>query len=438
LKKLEQNPDMYAKSVFILNYDEGGQFYDHAWTPTPPLSESEGISTVTVEGEINTDVLTDVPAPIGLGFRVPLLIISPWTRGDIVVSEIFDHTSVLKFLEERFGLQVPTISPWRRAMVGNLLSAFDFDHPDYSWPQNLPDTSDYVKEAEIECLTLPDVVIPSEQTMPVQEPGTKVSKALPYEFLVRDTMDFNIGSINITISNVGKAGAPFVSYDVIQIESVNPRQYAVEAGKQISDALYVPLSANHSYSFYLLGANGFVRTFAGIFDFSTRVSSHLSYDYDADKSNVVLHMQNDNTEDVEFVVVDNCYGLLPSPKSFHVSAGSGAIFELDVLTTGNWYDLTVSLAFNASLAYENGSLFERRFMGRMETGKDTISDPCMAEGKPGLPLLKRDAGGVGRVIQAPQNHPLLPEKLTRLSRVESRAAKRNKDAQFHYVQVEAV
>lgn len=78
LATLQQYPDVYAKSVFILNYDEGGQFFDHSWTPTPPLSPSEGISTCSVEGEVNSEVKTTVPAPIGLGFRVPLLIVSPW------------------------------------------------------------------------------------------------------------------------------------------------------------------------------------------------------------------------------------------------------------------------------------------------------------------------------------------------------------------------
>ena len=94
--------------MFILNYDEGGQFYDHMWSPTPPIDEitgdgSGGQATMGVVGEINTEVKTEVPAPIGLGFRVPLLVISPWSRGNIVVSETFDHTSVLQFLEIKFN-----------------------------------------------------------------------------------------------------------------------------------------------------------------------------------------------------------------------------------------------------------------------------------------------------------------------------------------------
>eukprot|EP01034_Spumella_vulgaris_P040320 gene40320-49862_t len=74
LATLQRHPDVYAKSAFILNYDEGGQFFDHHWVPTPPLSNAEGKSTVTVEGEVNRNVMTEVPAPIGLGFRVPAII----------------------------------------------------------------------------------------------------------------------------------------------------------------------------------------------------------------------------------------------------------------------------------------------------------------------------------------------------------------------------
>jgi len=131
---------LYAKTAFILNYDEGGQFFDHAWPPTPPMSDDDGLSTVTTEGELTKDMRWDIPKghPIGLGYRVPLLIVSPWTRGGHVYSEVCDHTSTLKLLEKRFNITVPTISPWRRAVTGDLLHAFDFENPDYSWPEFPP------------------------------------------------------------------------------------------------------------------------------------------------------------------------------------------------------------------------------------------------------------------------------------------------------------
>ena len=85
---LQANAQVYAKTAFVLNYDEGGQFYDHAWTPTPPMSEKEGVTTMSTEGEVNLDATyQNETAPIGLGFRVPMAVISPWSRGNIVVSE---------------------------------------------------------------------------------------------------------------------------------------------------------------------------------------------------------------------------------------------------------------------------------------------------------------------------------------------------------------
>eukprot|EP01034_Spumella_vulgaris_P026554 gene26554-33154_t len=154
LQALQRNPKVYAESAFILHYDEGGQFFDHHWAPTPPLdSHAVNCSTVTVEGESNniTSIfIEDQSQPIGLGFRVPAIIISPWTRGNIVVSEIFDHTSVIRFLEVRFNFTSNNISPWRRAMTGDLTSFFDFEKPNYTWPL-LPDTSSYVEDTDRHC-----------------------------------------------------------------------------------------------------------------------------------------------------------------------------------------------------------------------------------------------------------------------------------------------
>ena len=63
LTALQGNPDVYKETAFILNYDEGGQFYDHARAPTPPLDASQGVSTVDVEGEVNRDALIEGKLP---------------------------------------------------------------------------------------------------------------------------------------------------------------------------------------------------------------------------------------------------------------------------------------------------------------------------------------------------------------------------------------
>jgi len=466
LQTLTDFPEIYAQSVFILNYDEGGQFYDHAWTPTPPLSKQEGIATMSVDGEINTSLLTDVPAPIGLGFRVPLLIVSPWTRGNIVVSEVFDHTSVIQFLEVKFNVHCPNLSPWRRAITGNLLSAFDFDHPDYSWPK-LPDTSDYVVEGDIQCHTLPPPVVPALQSMPQQEPGVRRSRALPYEFLVRDEMMMTMSvrdvsskaaiaaasaiSLIVSVNNTGLAGAPFVLFDVINIATVNPRQYAIDSKKSIQDSIPLTISSNGiaSYSYSLFGPNGFVRQFSGTMDVSSLTSSSsscgsskslqhaqvsLEYDYGTQATGftgVVLILTNKQSssclDSLTFTVTDNAYGLLHDEvKKIVVNSGQTIEFRIDTTASGNWYDLSVTTIDTIDTKHVSGSMstsasYFRRFLGRFETGKDTISDPAMGQGLQGL-WGQRPA----------DQHPSVPLHLLHVERVETKYAEFDKDAKFRF------
>ena len=76
-----------------------------------------------------------IRGPIGLGFRVPMLVVSPFSRGGLVCSNTFDHTSTLRFLETRFRAKVPNLTPWRRRATGDLTSAFNFAaKPNYGRP----------------------------------------------------------------------------------------------------------------------------------------------------------------------------------------------------------------------------------------------------------------------------------------------------------------
>jgi phospholipase C len=114
--------------------------------------------------------------PIGLGFRVPTLVISPFSRGGFVSSDLFDHTSILRFLETRFGAEVPNLSAWRRATVGDLSSAFNFTMPDRSVP-NLPSPASAIPDVLQQCAgTLADgatsYTLPNPQGQPSQEAGT--------------------------------------------------------------------------------------------------------------------------------------------------------------------------------------------------------------------------------------------------------------------------
>ena len=113
---LASNPKVWAKTVFILNYDENDGFFDHVPPPVPSTGTAAGKSTVDMAHE---DYHGE---PVGLGPRVPLIVISPWSKGGYVNSQLHDHTSVIRFLEVRFGVMEPHISPWRRAVTGDLTS----------------------------------------------------------------------------------------------------------------------------------------------------------------------------------------------------------------------------------------------------------------------------------------------------------------------------
>lgn len=114
-----------------------------------------------------------IAGPIGLGFRVPALVISPWSRGGWVCSDVFDRTSTLRFLERRFGVMEPNISSWRRKTGGNMTSALRLVEHDMSIP-SLPDPVALLALEEQEAATLPAPTVPGAvQQMPHQEPGTR-------------------------------------------------------------------------------------------------------------------------------------------------------------------------------------------------------------------------------------------------------------------------
>jgi phospholipase C len=157
------DPDVWAKTVFILNYDENDGLFDHVTPPTPPPGTANEFITVG----------SDPNWPIGGGFRVPCIIVSPWTQGGWIASENFDHTSVLQFLELFTGVTIPNITPWRRATFGNLTSAFGF--PQFpSAVRSLPGTKGTLAQAVYNVNNLPAPVFPgASQTVPVQETGPR-------------------------------------------------------------------------------------------------------------------------------------------------------------------------------------------------------------------------------------------------------------------------
>lgn len=158
LEALAANPDVWAKTAFILNYDENDGLFDHVPPPVPRPGEPREF----IDG-----------VPFGAGFRVPCIVISPWTVGGWVCSQNFDHTSILQFLEKITGVREPNISPWRRGTFGDLTAAFRFDKPASRAPL-LPGAAGMLNYARYAEAHLPLPPIPgANQQMPVQESGKR-------------------------------------------------------------------------------------------------------------------------------------------------------------------------------------------------------------------------------------------------------------------------
>jgi phospholipase C len=182
LSALVSNPSLWASTAVFMTMDEGGGFYDHVPPPTaPPGTAGEYVTTARLPAIAN-----GIRGPIGLGFRVPTLVVSPFSRGGFVCSDTFDHTSLLRFLETRFGPEVPNLSAWRRSVTGDLTSAFNFAAPDASVPALpqpkrkdprvlrstcLTQATAFVRGPKFPVVTGYPPPLPP-QTMPTQEPGT--------------------------------------------------------------------------------------------------------------------------------------------------------------------------------------------------------------------------------------------------------------------------
>ncbi|MBI3231209.1 MAG: phospholipase C, phosphocholine-specific, partial [Burkholderiales bacterium] len=239
LAALVANPEVWSKTVFLLTYDENDGFFDHM----PPVMAA-------LDGNMGKNTLSDIGQyenyngiPVGLGPRVPMLVISPWSKGGRVCSQLFDHTSKIRFLEEwlvqglgknRDSVSAKIISPWRRAVCGDLRSAFDFNQPNVSWPSTVPGNTSYSVPTG-----KPYPQPPAFQGFPVQElltGGMRPACALPYEFAVHAGVNNTARQVTLNFFNSGNAGATFIVYSLARNDG--PWYYTVEAGKKIEGEIW--------------------------------------------------------------------------------------------------------------------------------------------------------------------------------------------------------
>lgn len=354
LNALTANPAVWSKTVLLITYDENDGYFDHVVPPYP------GNSTVNTAGDVYTKSGGSYAGGVyGLGPRVPMIVVSPWSKGGWVNSQVFDHTSIIQFMEKRFGVKEPNISPWRRAVCGDLTSAFDFAQADPAAPA-LPDTSGYAPPDRVRH---PDYVpsAPGDPAMPRQEAGLRPARALPYDLSVAGRTDAATGAFVVDFASSGAVGATFYVTSF-----AGPRTYTVAAGKSLSGTWTPPRKSKGAYDLSVYGPAGFLRVLRGTIP-PAKGARPADPEVTAAYQNgdVALTVTNRGSAPCKITVTD-AYGA-GQPASYQVAPGASVTQAVPTGASHRWYDL--------SITSDADPAFLRRLAGHVETGLPSMSDP---------------------------------------------------------------
>ena len=367
LDALTANPKVWAKTAFFLTYDENDGLFDHKVPPTPPMNRAQGISTVPTTNELIVGNASFMDGPIGLGVRVPMIVISPWSKGGYVSSEVFDHTSLIRFIEARYAggsseLIESNITPWRRAVSGDLTSAFNFSNPNARIVA-LPSTAAYVPPTQD---TYPNYVPvpPANQALPAQEKGVRPARAVPYQLSAHGTANFEDGTFAIHFGNQGKTA-------VYQVRSGNssqgPWSYTVGQGAHVSDTYAITANNLTGYDLSVYGPNGFLRAFKGSVTGAGNANLDVRATVNAESNSVTVSAANRGGGAVTITLTDAYSGATVSRP---VASGATGTHTFNLNSTHGWYDVTIEVAQDASFRYQ--------VAGHVETGEESFTDPAIA------------------------------------------------------------
>lgn len=419
---LTQNPQVWKKTIFILTYDENDGYFDHIPPFVPPHSSrpytgavSKGIDTraewVTLEQEKarTENSAMHRESPIGLGYRVPLVVASPWTRGGWVNSQVFDLTSSLMFLEnfieQKTGKTVreTNITDWRRTICGDLSSVF---RPSANEPAKNPaflkrdEVIEQIYEARLKALpgnfkafSEDEIRLASHNAaastlLPRQEPGVREACPLPYELYADSQLDESRKNVRISFTAgqqlFGKksAGAAFNVYappayaleknEETVIEPMHNWAFAVATGDTVSYNWNVSSFEDDKYHLRVYGVNGFFREFRGS-EQDPEIEVSASYEklnnqLDKITGNLILNFRNKSrTTSYKIEIEDKSYG--NGKKTLLLPPASGLHQVIDLKKSSGWYDTFIRIA-----GFSN---YSRHYAGHVETGKTSISDPAM-------------------------------------------------------------
>jgi phospholipase C len=362
---LTENPEVWKKTVFILCYDENDGYFDHV----PPFVAPHPGRPETGRTSGNLDTAVDVSDAhgrdhsIGLGFRVPLLIASPWSRGGAVNSQVCDHTSIIMFVEEWLAgkgkpVRETNVSDWRRTVCGDLTSAF---RPYRGEKVDLPQFLD--RDAYIERIhkasfkhfpkpadTLSSTEIEKFAVSAFQEHGSRPSCPLPYR--LEAAFEPSSDGVKVTMSSGKKVGSAFNLY--IYGPKFEARAFAVRAGDTLEEQL--PGSGT---TYRLDGPNGFIR------ELSLSGPGEVIAVAKQKGKELELELRNRGASPVGVRVSDLSYG--QPEKKITLPAGGSRTVRLSTEAGKRWYDYSVAAG---------SSIY--RFAGRLETGEWGETDPSFA------------------------------------------------------------
>jgi len=383
LNILTSNPEIWRRTIFILTYDENDGYFDHVppfVAPDPGNPESGKVSPELDAALEYLPLAQDLkrhPAknarggPVGLGFRVPLIVASPWSRGGYVCSQVFDHTSVIQLLERLTSRQSgkdireTNITAWRRTVSGDLSSAF---RPFQSGSAAIafPPRDTFLEQIHRAQFTR----MPSgygQPWVPRQEPGLRPSAALPYQLSASGALSSDRTRFEIVLEAGKAAGAPFHVYTPGTFRGrtdLRTRAYAVTAGSRLDDDWELEGFENRAYHLRVCGPNGFLREFAGN---PNDPELQIACEYTA-SGNLRIHARNRTERPVRLRLNDESYGA--RAMVLNLKPGQDRSTELDLSKSHRWYDLSIAIEGNAP--------FLRRYAGRVEIGKDGFSDPAFS------------------------------------------------------------
>ncbi|OVE48612.1 phosphocholine-specific phospholipase C [Chromobacterium violaceum] len=347
LQALTANPDVWASTVLLLNYDENDGLFDHMPPPVPPA----GTAAEFIGGK-----------PIGLGPRVPMLVLSPWSRGGHVCSQVFDHTSVIRFLETWTGVQEPNISAWRRQICGDLSSSLDFSSRNASVPA-FPDTAALLTQAQ-QSKGWPAPTAPLPGQMPAPEGGRRPARALPYQCNAYGSTDLAGGIFWVHMQNSGSQAVHYAIY-ANQYRSDGPWQYDVAGGGEIKDYFHAQTYGGGLYDLTVYGPNGFLRRFAGNLRSAMGVLEAVSaVSVVAGVPQLTLQLNNQGAKVATFQVSGNGYGGA-APQQVVVTPGGSQLLSWNLSGVYGWYDFTVTCTGDGG--------FIRRLVGHVETGAASVT-----------------------------------------------------------------